>query len=127
MNGDSGKVVYKELSFKIVGILFEVYNELGYGYREKYYEEAIARCFIKDGIKFQRQLACDLIFKGEKIGINFLDFLVEDKIILELKKGNSFSKNNIEQVRNYLEATGKRLAILANFTSKGVKFLRVLG
>ena len=109
-----------------MGVLFEVYNELGYGYQEKYYEKAIAKAFDKKGIKYKRQVAYKVRFKGEDIGIQYLDFLVEDKIILELKKGNYFSRRNIEQVKSYLNATNKQLAILANFTSTGVKSLRVL-
>ena len=51
---NEGKVIYKDLSYQIVGILFEVYNNLGYGYKEKVYEEAIAKEFIKIKIKFTR-------------------------------------------------------------------------
>ena len=120
------KVIYKELSYKIVGILFEVYNELGYGYQEKYYERAIEKYFIVEKIRYARQLPCKIIVKGEAIGRYYLDFLVEDKIVLEIKKGNYFSKSNIEQVKGYLKATNTKLAILANFTSSGVKFIRVL-
>ena len=119
-------VVYKELSYKIVGILFEVYNELGYGYQEKHYERAIEKCFIRNSIKYKNQVSYNVKFKKENIGIYYLDFLVENKIILELKKVNLFSKRNIEQVKEYLKVTGIKLAILANFTPTGVKFLRIL-
>jgi len=121
-----GKVIYKELSFQIIGILFEVYNELGYGYQEKYYEKAIAKSFEKRKIKFKQQVPFKIEFKGEIIGRNYLDFLVDDKIILEIKKGNYFSKRNIEQVKQYLKLTKFKLAILANFTAKDVKFIRIL-
>jgi GxxExxY protein len=120
------KVVHKKLSYQIVGILFEVYNELGYGYQEKYYEKAIEKYFRDKGINFKRQVCFSIAIKGEVIGKYILDFLVENKIALELKKGNYFSKRNIEQVKGYLKATDMKLAILANFTSKGVKFFRVL-
>ena len=126
MASDKHKVVYKELSYKIVGILFEVYNELGFGYKEKYYEEAIAQCFMENNLKFKRQAPFILKFKGKIIGRSYLDFLVEDKIILEIKKGDYFSRRNISQVKEYLAITGKKLAILANFTKSGVKFHRVL-
>lgn len=120
------KVIYKELSFEIVGVLFEVYNELGYGYQEKYYENAIAQCLTDRRIKFVRQAPFKIKFKGTTIGRNYLDFLVDDKIVLEIKKGKYFSKRNIEQVKQYLKVTNLKLAILANFTPSGVKFLRVL-
>ena len=120
------KIIYKDLSYKIVGILFEVYNELGYGYQEKYYEMAVAKCFVKEEILHKRQAPYRVMFKDEEIGKYYLDFLVDDKIILELKKGNYFSKRNIEQIKGYLKAAKLKLAILANYTPTGVKILRVL-
>ncbi|MFA6973422.1 MAG: GxxExxY protein [Parcubacteria group bacterium] len=120
------KVIHKELSYKVVGILFEVYNELGFGYQEKYYEKAIEKSFLKEKITFKRQAPFNLKFKGEVIGKYYLDFLVEDKIVLEIKKGNHFPKRNINQVKEYLKVTGLKLAILANFTSSDVKLLRIL-
>lgn len=63
MNTD--KVIYKELSYEIIGILFEVYNDLGYGYQEKYYERAIERYFIASNIKFIRQAPYRIAVKGE--------------------------------------------------------------
>ncbi|MFA6215373.1 MAG: GxxExxY protein [Patescibacteria group bacterium] len=123
---NADKVIYKDLSYKVVGILFEVYNELGYGYKEKYYEKAISKCFIRENIKFKSQVPYPLTFKGETIGQYYLDFLIDDKIVLEIKKGNYFNRKNIEQVKEYLKVTKMKLAILANFTSNGVKSLRIL-
>jgi len=120
------KVVYPELSYKIVGILFEVYNQLGPGYQEKYYQRAIEAAFKTNKLTFKKQLSLDINFNDVKIGKYFLDFLVEDKIVLEIKKGNYFPKKNIEQVYAYLKLTGLKLAILANFTSNGIKFRRIL-
>jgi len=119
-------VVYPELSYKIVGILFEVYNQLGPGYQEKYYQRAIEAAFKTNKLTFKKQLSLDINFNNVKIGKYFLDFLVEDKIVLEIKKGNYFPKKNIEQVYAYLKLTGLKLAILANFTSNGIKFRRIL-
>lgn len=119
-------VIYKELSYQLVGILFEVHNDLGYGYQEKYYERAIAHSLVLNKIRFKEQVPYRIVFKEKEIGKYYLDFLIEDKIILEIKKGDHFPKKNIEQVKGYLRVTGLELAILANFTSTGVKFLRVL-
>lgn len=120
------KIIYKELSYEIVGLLFEVYNELGYGYQEKFYQRAIAIALDKKSIKYQQQIPFNVTYKGVKLGRYFLDFLIDGKIILEIKKGEHYSKKNIEQVKGYLKATKLKLAILANFTAQGVKFLRVL-
>jgi GxxExxY protein len=126
MQGEVEKIIYKELSYKIVGILFEVYNSLGYGYQEKYYERAIERLFIFKNVQYKKQVSYKIAFKGEIIGRYFLDFLIDDKIILEIKKGKYFSKRNIEQVKAYIKITNLKLAILANFTPDGIKIFRVL-
>lgn len=123
---ESDKVIYKELSYKIIGAIFEVYNELGYGFKERYYEDAIAKEFENNNISYKRQLPCELKYKNEVIGNFRLDFLVEDKIVIELKQGNFYSKNNFTQVLQYLKTTGFKLAILVNITQQGVKFKRVL-
>lgn len=120
------KVVYKELSYEIMGAIFEVFKELGYGFKERYYEDAIAKEFFNKGIKFKRQVSCKLMYKGEAIGNYRFDFLVEDKIIIELKRGNYFSKNNITQALQYLKTANLKLAILVNITSKGASFRRIL-
>jgi GxxExxY protein len=65
-------------------------------------------------------------FRDKSLGNQFLNFLIEDKVILEIKRGNYYSKHNIQQVKQYLKVTNKKLAILANFTEKGVKTMRVL-
>lgn len=120
------KIIHRELSYKIVGILFEVYNQLGYGYQEKFYEKAIAQLLLKEKIKFREQAPFNVTFQGKILGRYFLDFLIDDKIVLEIKKGHHFSKQNIEQVKGYLRVTKLKLAILANFMPDGIKYLRVL-
>lgn len=119
-------ILYPELSYKIVGILYEIYNELGYGYQEKYYEKAIARSFEKEKLDYKEQLHVSFEFKNEKIGDYFLDFLVDDKIVLELKKGDKFSRKNIEQVYGYLKAKNLKLGIIAQFAPNGLKFKRIV-
>jgi len=119
-------LIYPELSYTIVGILFEVYNRLGHGYQERYYERAIKNELTKQGIFFKNQHPFKLMYKGECIGRYFLDFLIEDKLILEIKTGDYFARRNFEQVKAYLHGTKRQLAILANFTSKGVKYKRVV-
>ena len=119
-------LLYPELSYTIIGVLYDVYNELGPGYRESHYENAVAKGFNAIGLHYRRQLPYKVTFRGEDIGTYFFDFLVEDNIILELKIGDYFSRRNIHQVNGYLKAANLQLAILANFTSKGVKHKRIL-
>jgi len=125
MEQGGDKVIYKKLSYQIVGVLYEVYNSLGYGYLEKYYEKAVEKCFKDAKIKYKRQAPYKIIFRNEIIGRNYMDFIVNNKIVLELKRGDHFSKSNIEQIKNYLKVTDMKLAILAHFTSRGVKIFRI--
>ena len=120
------KLIYPELSYKIIGCLFEVYKKLGCNHREKYYQKAVSNEFKNQNIKFKEQVPIKLNYKTSKIGQNFLDFCIEDKIILEIKIGSYFSKNNLEQSLSYLKATNMKLGIIANFTRDGVKHYRVL-
>lgn len=119
-------LIYPELSYKIVGILFDVYNELGGGYREKYYQKAIALTLKKEKLLFKEQVYIPLVFKGESIGSNYLDFLIENKIILEIKAGENFVRKNITQVYSYLKINNLKLGILANFTKTGLRSKRIL-
>ncbi|KKW33481.1 MAG: hypothetical protein UY78_C0011G0010 [Parcubacteria group bacterium GW2011_GWA1_53_13] len=119
-------LIHPELSYKLIGILFDVSNELGYGYQEKYYQKAVATALKEAGITYIEQAPAQINYRGEKIGIYFLDFLVENKIILEIKRGEHFSKTNLKQVYGYLKATGLQLGIVANFTSKGLQFRRIV-
>lgn len=119
-------LIYPELSYQIVGILFEIFKQLGSSYQEKYYQKAIAIELKRCGLKYKEQVSISLDYKGEKIGNYFLDFLIEDKIILEIKKDKNFSRKNIEQVMAYLNAFNLKLGILANFTKDGLKFKRIL-
>jgi len=119
-------IIHPDLSYKIVGILYEVYNELGYGYQEKYYEKAVSKCLKLENIPYIEQAPYKISFKGDIIGRYFIDFVVDNKIVLELKRGDYFSQKHIEQIKGYLKATDLRLAILAHFTSNGVKIFRAL-
>lgn len=122
----SKKVIFPELSYKIMGCLFDVYKTVGGGHRESYYQNAIKKAFIDQKINFQEQLYLPLKYKNTHVGKLFFDFLIEDKIILEIKVGQYFKKSNLEQVIDYLKTSNLKLGIIANFTREGVKSYRVL-
>jgi GxxExxY protein len=119
-------LIYPELCYQIIGILFEIYREFGSGYQEKYYQKLTALEFKRCGLDYKEQVAIPLIYKGNRIGNYFLDFLIENKVVLELKRGEKFSRKNIEQIYSYLKATGLKLGIIANFTKSGVRFKRIV-
>lgn len=120
------EIAYPELSYKVVGLIFKIHNELGAGLREKSYEDALELAFKNEGLNYKRQIHCPIYFNGEKVGSRFLDFLVDGKIILELKAGDKFSKANLNQINEYLKSNNLKLGILANFGSEQVKFRRIV-
>ena len=120
------KVVYKELSFKIIEACFEVHNILGPGYSEKIYEEALSKELRDRGIGYERQKLVEVYYKGEKIGEYRLDLVVENKIILELKAVSELSNIFEAQLLSYLKAAGMKLGILVNFGSKKVVYRRIV-
>jgi GxxExxY protein len=119
-------LLHPELSYAIIGCAFEVYNTIGSGHQEKNYQKALREEFKLKKLSFREQVHYPLNYKGEFIGKNFLDFLVDGKVVVEIKKGNIFSKRHIDQVLNYLKLTNMKLAILINFGSEGVAFKRII-
>lgn len=119
-------LVYPELSYKIVGCAFDVHNTLGGGHHEKYYQRALAESFKSVGLKFQEQVYFPLIYQDVVVGKGYLDFLVDEKIVVEIKKDNKFSKKNIQQVFDYLKSNHLQLGILINFGNNSVSFKRMV-
>ena len=119
-------LIYPELSYKIVGCAFEVYNELGFGHAEKIYQKALAISFTKHKLNFKEQVHYPIKFQGELVGKGYCDFLVEEKIIVELKKEDRFSKANIEQVNQYLKSSNLKLGLLINFSKSGAICKRIV-
>ncbi len=119
-------LIHKDLSYKIIGIIFRVYNRLGYGYQERYYQRAISLEFNKAKIKHIKEKEIKLQYENESIGKCFLDFIVENKIVLELKVANSFRTQDIKQILSYLKASGLKLGILIIITKDSIKYKRII-
>lgn len=119
-------LVYPDLSYEIIGCAYEVWDELGAGHSEKIYQKAMAVSLKGKKLEFKEQVHFALKLKSVVIGKGFLDFLVDEKIIVELKKDVTFSKAHLEQVLNYLKLSNLQLGILINFTKVGLKFKRIV-
>jgi GxxExxY protein len=120
------KLLYKDLSYKIVGAAMEVHNTLGPGFLEKVYEEALAYELDLRGITVETQHPLVVHYKGRIVGEYIADMIVEDKIILELKAIKQLAKIHTAQAVNYLVATGYELAILLNFGPSRLEHKRVI-
>lgn len=120
------ELIHGELSYKLIGILYKIYNTIGGGLQEKYYQRAIKNILSHEKIPYLEQVKIDLTIDGVNIGKYYIDFVIDHKIVLEIKTRLFFSKRDIKQVLGYLKKTGLELGILASFSNDGVKFKRIL-
>jgi len=123
---EQNHIVYKDLSYKIGGILLKVHKELGSYYSEKQYGDRIEYYFKQENIPYEREVTIPPSFEGEHPGRNKADFIVANKIILEIKTIRMLNPECYYQVQRYLKATNKKLGILVNFRDKYLKPKRIL-
>ena len=119
-------LIYKDLSYEITGLLFDVHNELGRYCNEKQICDLIENKLKERKLRYEREKIIPASFKGENNGRNRIDFLVEGKIVLEIKCKRVIERNDYYQVRRYLKALNLKLGILVNFRDKYLKPKRVL-
>ena len=115
-------IIYPSESYKIIGCMMSVHRELGCGFLEKVYQEALEQEFIAEGIPYQREVNLKINYKGVPLQQDYIaDFVCYGKIIVELKAISKLSDVEKAQVINYLKATGYELGILANFGETSLK------
>jgi len=119
-------LLYEDLTYQIRGILYIVHNYLGRYRSEKQYCDAIEYGFKKRCLHYEREKRLSINFVGEKMGRNRVDFLIENKIILEVKVTRSLSKNVYHQCMRYLVNGDKRLLLLVNFYPESLFIKRIL-
>ncbi len=125
-NTNIAQLVYPELSYTLTGILFEIHNKLGTKYQEKHYQRAIEIKLQETSIPFKREVYIPVQFEHMPLGRFFADFIIDDKIILEVKKVWRIGASDVKQVLRYLEATQLKLAIIVNFQHMRLESKRVL-
>ena len=119
-------LLYSDITGKIIGAAMEVHKTLGPGFLESVYDEALAYEFELQKIKFDRQKPIDVAYKG-RIAKHFIcDFLIENKIILEIKAIKKITDIDKAQVINYLKATGLKVGLLINFGSSSLEYKRFM-
>jgi GxxExxY protein len=106
----------KELCYAVRGCVYEVFGQLGCGFLEKIYENALMEEFRLRNLRAEAQVPVQVKYKDTVVGDYVLDVLIEKRIILELKAQQQVSKVNEAQLLNYLKATGLRIGMLINFT-----------
>ena len=121
------EIIYKEESYTIIGKCMEVHNELGHGFSEIVYKDAIGMEFNNSDILFEREKEYSVYYKGELLEHKFFaDFVVFGKIILEIKCVKAISDEHIAQVINYLKVSDNRLALLVNFARGKLEYQRLV-
>ena len=120
------KILYKELSYAIVGAAMEVHRILGPGFLEAVYQTALAHELTLRNIHFEQFKHLPVIYKGILVGDYVADFVIEGKIILEIKAVSTLHPRHEAQAINYLTVTGFRLAILLNFGADSLRYKRMV-
>jgi len=120
------QLLFKALSYAIIGAAMEVHRILGPGFLEAVYQTALAHELTLRGISFQQKVKLPVTYKGELIGDYEADFVIEGKIILEIKAVANLHPRHEAQAIHYLTATGFRLALLINFGTPSLEHQRIV-
>jgi GxxExxY protein len=119
-------LLYSDMTRQIIGAAMEVHRVLGHGFLENVYEEALAHELTLHNIKFQRQVAFDVIYKGKKVKHYICDFIVDNKIIVEIKALGRLTETEWSQLINYLKATNHNVGLIFNFGSASLEHKRLI-
>ena len=119
---------HSELTHKIIGCAMQVHSFLGNGFQEVIYQRALALEFSKIGLSYERELEMDIYYKDfpEPIGRRRVDFLVERKVLVELKAIIKLEDVQLAQILNYLKAYKIEIGLLINFGEKSLNFKRTI-
>jgi GxxExxY protein len=124
---DSQKLVPPaEFTKNIIGVLYSIYNELGFGYQEKHYYRGIKIKLLEKGFKVDEQLGCAIEISGKIIGRYYLVFLISDEIVLVIKVADLVYPQHIKQVLGYLKAKNLKLGLIGVISKNGVIIKRVI-
>ena len=120
-------IIYKSESYKLMGIMFDIHSNLGKGFSEIVYKDAIEYELEKSLIFFEREKEYNVKYKDVFLKHKFYaDFVLFDKIILEVKCCNSISDSHIAQAMNYLKVSNNKLAIIVNFNNNSLEYKRIV-
>ena len=108
-------IISKELTDKIIAAFYDVYYDLGYGFLENVYQNALYKELMRRGYACEAQKAIEVYHKGDVVGKYYADILVNNRVILELKSADSLTKTHESQLMNYLKATDIEVGLLLNF------------
>jgi len=120
------EIIEKDLSYKIVQAAYVVFNELGPGFDEQIYENAMVIVLEKRAHVVEQQKRVKIYFQGEEVGLDKIDLIVDARVILELKAVAEVAPVHRQQALSYLKATGLELALVINFGASRLQVARVV-
>jgi GxxExxY protein len=120
------KIYNKDISDKLIGCSFVVYNRLGYGFLEKVYENSLKIELEESGINVKQQYPIKVYYKSKIVGEYRADLFINDCIIVELKAERIYNPNHEAQLLNYLKATKIKVGYIINFGKEKVEFKRLV-
>jgi GxxExxY protein len=123
---NESRIVLKDESYKLMGLLFEIHKKLGPIYKEKNYQDAIEEILKREKIPYEREKKIILKFENLKVSDFFADFVIDNKILLEVKAKRFITKDDIRQASRYIKSMNLPLAIIANFKRKKLEYKRVI-
>lgn len=126
MPGRVENLLFPTESYYLLGLCYQIQNTLGPNQKERQYSDALELLLQKDGKNFRREFEIKIPFGDGEIGGNIVDFLFEDKILVDLKAKQYITKEDYRQIVRYLEASGLLLGILINFHGNKVTYKRVI-
>jgi GxxExxY protein len=118
------KVLYRDLSYNVVGCFYDVFNELGLAHKEQVYHEALKVAFSQKGISFESNKKHRIRFRGKDVGVYEPDFIIDNKIIVEIKSVLNMPKVFKKQLYYYLRSTDYKLGYLVNFGNEDIDIRR---
>ena len=127
MNMEESKLIFKDECYDIIGACMEVHKELGCGFSEAVYQEAMEIELELQGIPYEAQAPLEIFYKNRKLQKIYVpDFICFDEIIVEIKAADNIIDVHIGQVLNYLKATGYKLGIIVNFGQESLTWKRIV-
>lgn len=120
------ELIYPEESYKLCGIFYEIQNDLGTKFQEKHYCRALETKFIEKGIPYRKEVPIEVYYQDKLLGKFRADFVVWNKIIIEVKTTNRITQDVVKQIIRYLDGAGLKLGLAVNFRIRPLEIKRIL-
>ena len=126
MEKQNSKLLHSDLTEKVLGVYYDVYNEIGHGFLESVYNNCMFFALTKSAISVRREVPVPVYFRGQDVGQFKADLVVDSSVLIELKAVQALDRSHEAQVMNYLRATELEVGLLLNFGSPKPQFRRIV-